>query len=303
MKKENRHIGIREFYKIHKVDPDFDEVFYAKKYPETAGFWKPFCEKFNIDDKHRLFFHWYMRSDQFAKHETYKFYSPYYKPPEVFLDRDISVVLGCMNRGKMLNISIHSWLPYNQIKEIIITDWSSDTPINYLEKIDPRIKVIRIEGKENYNASTPVNIAIKEAKNDIILKLDVDYIINPYGNFDDLIDIKEDEYICGNWKNWYEDNDLGFVRGMNGLLCVYKKHIETVGYYDESIENYGLEDCDMFKRLLEIGLNRRTLKFRKNNIPIYHNPHSAFYRTENFEQKDVNYNQIKFGDINLPQSE
>ena len=53
----------------------------------------------------------------------------------------------------------------------------------------PRIKVIRIEGQQYYNASTPVNMAIKKATNPIIMKLDVDYVINPYGNSYDLINI------------------------------------------------------------------------------------------------------------------
>ena len=95
----------------------------------------------------------------------------------------------------MLNISIHSWLYYPEVKEIIITDWSSDNPIGYLEKIDPRIKVIRVEGEQYYNASTPVNMAIKKATNPIIMKLDVDYVINPYGNFYDLINITKDDFI------------------------------------------------------------------------------------------------------------
>ncbi|MAR21392.1 MAG: hypothetical protein CMD25_05370 [Flavobacteriales bacterium] len=219
------------------------------------------------------------------------------KPPN--LNNDVSIVVGCKNREKMINISIHSWLYYPEIKEIIITDWSSDNPITYLEKIDPRIKVIRIEGQEYYNASTPVNIAIKKASNPVILKLDVDYIINPYGNFYDLINVTENEYICGNHKDTYIDNDLNFVKGMNGFLCVYKEHIESVGYYDESIENYGVEDCDMFKRLYDLGLERKTLKFNSYNIPIYHNPHNDFFRTENFEEKDAMFNHRKYGDINI----
>jgi hypothetical protein len=222
---------------------------------------------------------------------------PALKPPNV--DANVSIVLGCKNRERMLNISIHSWLYYPEVKEIIITDWSSDNPIGYLEKIDPRIKVIRVEGEQYYNASTPVNMAIKEATNPIIMKLDVDYVINPYGNFYDLINITEDEFISGNHKDTDMDNDLNFVKGMNGFLCVYKEHIETLGYYDESVENYGVEDCDMFKRLVKHGLKRKTLRFNSYNIPIYHNPHNDFYRTEHFKEKDTLFNHRKYGDIEI----
>lgn len=295
--------GIREFFQDHQVDKDFDDKFYAKQYPHLEEYHQPFCKEHNIDDRHRLFFHWYYHGEveETCKNiEEWNLSGKNYKPAKQDTDKQVSVVLGCKNRNDMLDISVHSWIKHEQIKEIIITDWSSDKSIEHLESISPKIKVIRVEGKEYYNASTPVNIAIKEAKYPIILKLDVDYIINPYCNFNDLIDIAENEYICGDWRDKYIDNDLGFVQGTNGFLCVYKKHIETVGYYDESIENYGVEDCDMFFRLLQIGLKRKTLKFGKGNTPIYHNPHSDYYRTENFPIKNIGYNHKHYGSVVLP---
>lgn len=296
-------MDIVEFYKIYQVDDDFDEVFYSEQYPETKYFYQPYCKNNNTDDRHRLFFHWYKYGLNTGNSKNLKEYSdndPYFKPTSEYLDKKVSVVLGCKNREDILNISIHSWIKHEPIKEIIITDWSSDKSIKYLESISPKIKVIRIDNKQYYNASTPVNIAIKQAQHPIILKLDVDYIINPYGNFNDLIDITEDEFISGNWKDSQLDNHLGFVKGANGFLCVYKKHIENVGYYDESIENYGVEDCQMFKKLISAGLKRKILKFKKNNIPLYHNPHSDYFRTENFEQKDVLYNHNTYGAVVLP---
>lgn len=281
-------ISIEEFYKNHKIDDDFDGEFYSVEYPETKNFYQPHCKENNIDDRHRLFYHWYFH----GKKDYQKNYQKlYFQPDEKFLDIDVSVVVGCKNREEMLNISIHSWIKYDPIKEIIITDWSSDNNLKYLEKISPKIRVIRIEGKKYYNASTPVNIAIKEARCPLIMKLDVDYIINPYGNFNDLINVSKDEFLSGDWRDDGIDNNLGFVRGTNGFLCVHKENIEKVGYYDESIENYGYEDDYMFLSLIKHGLKRKNLKFSKHNIPIYHNPHSAYYRTKEFEQKSVNYNQ------------
>jgi len=80
---------------------------------------------------------------------------------------------------------------------------------------------------------------------------------------------------------------MGFVKGTNGFLCAFKKDIEKVGYYDETIENYGREDCQMFERLQEMGLSRKELKFVPENIPIYHNPHGDYYRSQNFKEKDL----------------
>jgi hypothetical protein len=53
-------MDILEFYKNNKIDMDFDEHFYAARYPETKDFYQPYCKHNNIDDKHRLFFHYAM---------------------------------------------------------------------------------------------------------------------------------------------------------------------------------------------------------------------------------------------------
>ena len=70
----------------------------------------------------------------------------------------------------MLSVSLRSWILHPQIKEIIIVDWSSEKSLKHLENVDARIKVIRIEGEKFYNASKPINIAIKAAKHEKILK-------------------------------------------------------------------------------------------------------------------------------------
>lgn len=277
-------MDIIEFYKYNHVEEDFDEIFYANKYPECSNYYQPFCEQIGLDERHRLYHHYYFWGKQGGYLKNSKI--TYYRPPEEG-DKEVSLVVGCMNRSKMLNISIRSWLIPSQIKEIIITDWSSTESLKYLEEIDPKIKVIRIEGKQYYNASTPVNIAIKEAKYPIILKLDVDYIINPYSDFNKLIDIDNNSFISGDFNLRDIDNDLGFVKGTNGFLCVTKDNIIKAGLYDEEIENYGREDCKMFDKLCSIGLIRKLLPFEKDKIPLYHNPHSDFYRSENFKEKDI----------------
>lgn len=295
-------LGIREFFKIHHVDKDFDEKFYSNHYPYLKNYHQPFCEKHGIDDRHRLFFHWYYHGEV---EKTYKNIKEWQEAEgcienyDSIKEKQISVVVGCKNRSDILDISIHSWIKHDPIKEIIITDWSSNKSIKYLEKISPKIKIIRIENEKYYNASTPVNIAIKKTKYPVILKLDVDYIINPYENFNSLIDISENEFLSGYTESGKLDNNLGFVKGTTGFLCVYKKHIEKVGYYNESIENYGIEDIDMFQRLEDIGLKRKILKFNKNKISIYHNPHDDNTRVENFKDKNAQCNIEMLKNINL----
>jgi lipopolysaccharide biosynthesis protein len=51
--------SIKEFYQTNNVLEDFDEIFYQKEYPETKDFYQPYCKNNNIDDRHRLYFHYY----------------------------------------------------------------------------------------------------------------------------------------------------------------------------------------------------------------------------------------------------
>lgn len=60
----NNKSSIEEFYSIHSVDQDFDENFYQKEYPETQNFYQPFCQKKNIDNRHRLFYHYMTYGNQ-----------------------------------------------------------------------------------------------------------------------------------------------------------------------------------------------------------------------------------------------
>lgn len=50
---------IQAFYTDHIVDEDFDEIFYQKQYPDTKDFYQPACANHGIDDRHRLYFHWW----------------------------------------------------------------------------------------------------------------------------------------------------------------------------------------------------------------------------------------------------
>ncbi len=72
-------MNIVEFYRIHKVDDDFDHDYYEKSHPETETFYQVFCDTHNIDDRHRLYFHYvqYGKSHGFEK-KPHVFTTPSY---------------------------------------------------------------------------------------------------------------------------------------------------------------------------------------------------------------------------------
>ncbi len=297
-----KDVNILDFYKNNEVLEEFDHEFYNNKYRGLEDFYQPYCKENNISERKRLFFHWFLHGFDFgySPSPNIKFKKDF--DPNI-VNEDISIVVACKDRQDMLSVSIRSWILKPQVKEIIVVDWSSSEDLKYFEDIDPRIRVIRVEGQEFYNASKPINIAIKEAKYEKILKMDVDYIINPYCSLESLVDIQEGEFVAGNYRQFYLDNDLGFLRNLNGIICCHRKFFLEAGLYNENIDNYGREDCEMFDKLKKNGVKRKDIDFHTNQVPVYHNPHNHKVRGMNRKDSDTNktllYFNKKFGQSNF----
>jgi len=104
---------------------------------------------------------------------------------------NVSIIAACKNRRKALEISLRSWLMFEEVKEVIITDWSSDESINDLADLDSRVKIITVSDKEYFNQPQPLNLAASIATGDYILKFDVDHVLNPYYNFFETYSMKQ----------------------------------------------------------------------------------------------------------------
>jgi uncharacterized protein YodC (DUF2158 family) len=221
---------------------------------------------------------------------------------------NVSVICACKNRYDALRVSLNSWLAFNEIKEIIIVDWSSDTPINSLTKLDKRIKVVRVNDEKYFNQPQPLNLAASIATGDYILKLDCDYIINPYFSFFEAYAIDQNSFVCGQdsyeCKHEYWDENLqGYAinfhnmdvgelmkyshsysplfKYLTGLCFVSRQNYWKVGGYDERMgKYYAYEDDQMTKRLSMMGLECKKLNQDYN---VIHIPHPDKKRYENFE--------------------
>jgi len=221
---------------------------------------------------------------------------------------NVSLICACKNRYNALRVSLNSWLSFVEIKEIIVVDWSSDEPISHLTKLDKRIKVIRVNDEKYFNQPQPLNLAASIATGDYILKVDTDYIINPYFDFFEFYKLDEKSFLCGQddyeCKHEYWDENLkGYAvnfHGMNagemmkyshtysplfkyltGLCFVSRENFWKVGGYDERMgKYYAYEDDQMTKRLTMMGLECKKLT---QNYNIIHLPHPDKKRYENFE--------------------
>jgi len=207
----------------------------------------------------------------------------------------ISVICACKNRAKPLRISLSSWLLHDQIKEIIIVDWSSDEPMYEFAKIDERIKVIRVDGEKYFNQPQPLNLAAKLATSEYLLKVDCDHIFNPYFNFFESHKIQKDEFVTG--FNMLVNDE--FLHPLWGLLYVGKDHFEKVGGYNENMgEYYAVEDDELCVRFISLGLTAIPIKI--NKYTAIHIPHSDKKRVEHFESfEKIEKTLISTDDENL----
>jgi hypothetical protein len=223
---------------------------------------------------------------------------------------NVSIICACKNREESLRISLQSWLCFDQIKEIIIVDWNSDKSLTHLTSIDNRIKVVRVDGEKYFNLSQPLNLASKFVTGDYILKLDCDYILNPYHSFFKNYSIDEKSFISGNhntksYEYWNGEGygiDLAsmhivdiynyvvtythYFKYLKGMLFVQRKTFEQIGGFNENIDSYGWEDSDIIHRLELFGLEHKKIDYDHSLIHIPHPDRKRFEHCKSYDPKD-----------------
>lgn len=219
----------------------------------------------------------------------------------------ISVICACKNRNHALRVSLNSWLNFKEITEIIIVDWNSDDPVEQFLSLDDRIKVIRVNDKQYFNQPQPLNLALSLASGNRILKLDTDYVMNPYYNFFESYSIDSNSFVSGKipykspefWseklqcftidkanmsvgelKDYYNTYNE-YYKYLTGLLFIDKDNLVKVGGYNENLgKYYAFEDDEIYQRLELLGLEHKKLYYDHR---LHHIPHPDSKRTENFE--------------------
>jgi len=194
----------------------------------------------------------------------------------------ISLICSCKNRIDALRVSLSSWLTHEEITEIIIVDWNSDEPIDFLLGYDERIKIIRTPEEEYFNQPQPLNLAVDISTGDYILKVDCDYIINPYFDFIKEYLVDDRSFLCG--QNDCQESEISnspYFKYLRGLLFISREnYLKVNGYSEENTKYYAYEDDEIVARLELLGLEKKKVKYDHN---IIHIPHPDKKRVENFE--------------------
>lgn len=235
----------------------------------------------------------------------------------------VSLICACKNRYDALRVSLNSWISFKQIHEIIIVDWDSDKSISHLSKLDPRIKIIEVKNKNHFNQPEPLNLAASMATGNYIMKVDCDYIINPYFDFFSEYSADNQSFVCGKSKyvapEYYSESYGGYVIDMHqmkpeeiveytvsyshyfkfliGLLLISKENFNKVGGYNENLNKcYAYEDEELYERLKLLGLTEINLK---PDYRMIHLPHPDKKRTEYFEGFSWESDFIKMVEENM----
>jgi hypothetical protein len=147
-----------------------------------------------------------------------------------------------MNRNQNLQQALENWLKFPEIQEIIIVDWSSDSPVSRTLQHcrDSRVKIVRVEKEDYWILSYAFNLAASLTSREKLLKLDADVLLEP--NFFTTHPLGTQCYWAGDWRNPKSAS-------LSGLLYITRHDFFTVNGYNEFIRTYGWDDIDLYDRL------------------------------------------------------
>jgi hypothetical protein len=185
-----------------------------------------------------------------------------------------SLVTCCMNREQNLLLNISSWIACPMIREIVIIDWSSSTPLKERLKeqgfLTDRVRCFRVENQSTWILTWAYNLAISLARFDKIIKIDCDIYVSPdfferNANFESL---NSQSFYTGDWQ---KSNQIH----LNGQVILRKIDFLRVNGYNEFLTKYGFDDTDLYHRLERLGLKK--IKFSdscEGRSLIYHRDHT-----------------------------
>lgn len=164
-----------------------------------------------------------------------------------------SLVTACMNRDAHVRRNLPEWLRLPGLAEIVIVDWSNRTPLGELRKIDPRVRVVRIDGEPQWILSYAYNVGIAAARQPIIVKCDADCCPRAEAIAESVP--ARGFFFAGDWRS-------GIPVGkpsVNGQCVFTKAQWAAVNGYSEIIRTYGRDDEDFYDRLSAAGHERREI--------------------------------------------
>lgn len=168
--------------------------------------------------------------------------------------KSITLIAACKNRKESLALSLPSWEGVNEVDEIVLVDWGSeshdwqDLPLLSTMVKSGRVSFIQVQNAGDWALSRAYNLAAQFALGKYLLRVDCDTHLNP--NFVALHPRPEPgKYFSVGWGTERDKNE----EKLRGVWFALKDDFTKVGGYDERIVNYGYEDLDLYDRLHRIA--------------------------------------------------
>ena len=129
-----------------------------------------------------------------------------------------------MNRNENLRKALATWIKIKDLNEIIIVDWSSDTPVSetITDVKDERIKLITVKGQKRWVLSWAYNLAASLVSYDKVLKIDADVLVD--SDFIKTHPLSNDRFYSGNWRIATDENQ----KHLNGQMFFFKKDFDQI---------------------------------------------------------------------------
>ena len=147
------------------------------------------------------------------------------------------------------------------------------------------------------------NLAFRLSTGDILCNVDADNLVGR--GFPDYVAAM----LCGKQVFLQGPRD---GRGLMGRICLHRPHFETVGGYDERMQDWGVEDADLGRRLELLGVTKKIMLPEKfchsirhdDTLRTRHHRESDMrkslrtnraYLTKNMQHRTINPNGTDFG--------
>src|SRR5271170_3569901 len=194
------------------------------------------------------------------------------------IKKGISIFTASMNRNEFLEKSIPSWLIL-PVDEIIIVDWGSKIPVLEIVKKynDPRIRVITIPNRKYWILTYAFNVSARFTTRNNILKVDADTIL--HSNFLSKHPINNYIFYAGDWRLANNENE----KHTNGIVYLKRKHFFNVNGYNEYIQTYGWDDCDLYDRLSKKIMRHPIDLTTVNHIPHDNSLRNIYQKTQRLD--------------------
>lgn len=194
--------------------------------------------------------------------------------PTSFLRNGTAIVAACQNGHEALRNSILSWLRVENVNEIIVVDWSSVPPLQYVieeldlpqEKSQPAVTVATVENESMWSPSRAYNVAFRIAKSANVLRVDCDQIIQPFFSFRHML--RDNSFFAGR-DGLSRSQDEAHLKN---VLFASRSAVLSVGSYDERIQTFGGEQEDIVRRMNEHGLIQKDLDYNSFLHYTHENP-------------------------------